>query len=115
MFKTREKWNTCCHINKQKLSHSSAIAATTDGELMSPGETQEGVGISSRNKPVGIRLQPLPVVNLKETQDVKTGYWTQITEVHIKGMVSVSPNSCIFLYVEKALSSLIRDIWFSFN
>ena len=63
---------------------------------MSPGETQEG-----KSKPVGIRLQPLPVVSLKETQDVKTGYWTQITEVHIKGMFSVNPNSCIFLYVEK--------------
>ena len=37
---------------------SPAIAATVEGELVSP----------------------------EETQDVKTGYWPQIAEVHIKGM-----------------------------
>ena len=31
-----------------------------------------------------------------------TGYWPQITEVHIKGMISVNPNSCIFPYIGKS-------------
>ena len=30
-----------------------------------------------------------------------TTYWPQEAEVHIKGMISVSPNSCIFPYTEK--------------
>ena len=30
-----------------------------------------------------------------------TGHWPQIAEVHIKGMISVNPNSCSFLYIEK--------------
>ena len=54
-----------------------AIAATVEGELVSP----------------------------EETQDVKTGYWPQIAEVHIKGMISVSPDSCIFPVIE-TLNSL---------
>ena len=34
------------------------------------------------------------------TQDVKnTGYWPQIAETHIRGMISASPDSCIFPYV----------------
>ena len=37
-----EKWNIACHISKQKMSQSSVIAATTNGELVSPEETQEG-------------------------------------------------------------------------
>ena len=38
----------------------------------------------------------------------------QIAEVHIKGRVSVSPNSCLFPYTEKLLNSLTWDFWFSF-
>ena len=30
-----------------------------------------------------------------------SGYWAQVAEVHIKGMISVSPDSCIFPYIEK--------------
>ena len=30
-----------------------------------------------------------------------TGYWPQIAEVHIKGMISVSLDLCLFLYKEK--------------
>ena len=39
----------------------------------------------------------------EETQDMKnTEYWPQIAEVHIKGMISISPDSCIFPYMESA-------------
>ena len=37
----------------------------------------------------------------KETQDVKTGYWSRIGEVRMKGMIPVSPDSCIYTYKEK--------------
>ena len=30
-----------------------------------------------------------------------TGYWPQIAKMHIKRMISVSPDSCIFPYLEK--------------
>ena len=50
-----------------------------------------------------IRLQPLPrTVSPEGTQDMSfSGYWPQIAEVHIKGTILVSPDSCIFLYIEK--------------
>ena len=37
-----EKWNISCHVSKQRMSQSSAIAATSNGELVSPEGTQEG-------------------------------------------------------------------------
>ena len=51
------------------MSQSSAIAATMDGELMSPEGTQEGKNTCHL---AAIKLQPLPMVSPKETQDVKT-------------------------------------------
>ena len=38
---------------------------------------------------------------------------TGFVKVHIKGMISMSPESCIFTNIEKLLNSLTRDIWFS--
>ena len=64
-----ENWDISCHISKQMKSQSAALAAITEGELVSP----------------------------EETQDVKNaGYWSQIAEVDSRGMISVSPDSCIF-------------------
>ena len=60
-----QKWN----INKQMMPQSSAIAATTDGELVSPEETQEAKN-ACRLAP--IKLHSLHTVNPEETQDVKT-------------------------------------------
>ena len=78
------------------MSQSSAIVATTYGELVSLRKLKE----KNICHQAAIRLQPLPMVSPKETQDVKT-HWPQIAEVHIKGMISVSPDSCIFPYLEK--------------
>ena len=42
------------------------------------------------------------IVHLEETQDEeKTGHWPQRAGVHIKGMISMSPEFCIFPYIEK--------------
>ena len=51
------------------MSQSPAIAATTEGELVSPEGIQEGKNIWL---PAAIRLQPLPTVSPGETLDVKT-------------------------------------------
>ena len=75
------------------MSQSPAIVATMDGELVNPEGSQEGENTSHL---AATRLQPLPTVSPEGTQDVKTGYWPQITEQHIKRMTSVSPDSCIF-------------------
>ena len=48
------------------MAQSSEIAATTDGELVSPEGTQERKTICHL---AVIRLQPLPKVSPEETQD----------------------------------------------
>ena len=64
-----EKQNISCCVSKQRVSQSSAIAATKDGELVSPEETREGKNTCHL---VAIRMYPLPMVSPEETQDVKT-------------------------------------------
>ena len=42
------------------------------------------------------------------------GFWPQTAEVQIKGMVSVSPDSCTYLPIHsKVLNSLTWDVWLS--
>ena len=65
--KTSEKWNISCHTSTQRMSQSLAIAATTDGEPVSPEETQEGKNTCHL---AAIRLQPLPTVSHEKIQDV---------------------------------------------
>ena len=79
------------------MSQSSVITDLRC-ELVSPEDTPEGKNIYHL---AATRLQPLPIVSLGETQDLKTGYWPWIAEVYIKEMISVSPNTCIFPYIEK--------------
>ena len=64
----------------------------------SPEETQDGdrwaahceAHLSSQ------QLQLTPMVPPEKTE-----YWPQIAEVNIKGVISVSSNSCIFPFTEK--------------
>ena len=53
-----------------------------------PEETQGGKGTCHL---AAITLQLVPTVSPEETQDVKTGYWSQTAEVRIKGMISGNP------------------------
>ena len=43
------------------------------------------------------------MVSPKEAHDVNenTGYWPLRAKMHVKGMISVSPDSCIFPCIEK--------------
>ena len=50
------------------MSQPSVIAATANGELVSPKRTQEG---KNTCRLAAIRLQPLPKVSPEETQAVK--------------------------------------------
>ena len=59
-----EEWNITCHIGKQRMSWSSAIAAAVSGELMSPEGTQGG---NTTCHLAGPRLQLLPTVSPEET------------------------------------------------
>jgi len=79
------------------MSQSPATVATMDGELVSLEGTQEGKNTCHL---AAIRLQPLPVVSPPPPPESSgcenTGYWPQIAEVPIKGMISLSPDSGIF-------------------
>jgi len=47
------------------------------------------------------------------TQEVKnTRYWPQIAEMHVKRMISMSPDSCIFPYIEKCWILNLRFLVF---
>ena len=81
-----DKWDVSCHIGKQRLSQSSEIAATAEQWA---GEPWGNSGCEVR------------------------GYWPPIGEVHIKGMISVSPGSSTFSCTEKALNSITWATWFS--
>ena len=49
-----------------------------------------------------IKLQTLPTESPKGAQDVKnTGYWPRVAEIHTKRMISASPDSWTFPYIEK--------------
>ena len=69
-----------------------------DGELVTPEGAQEG----KNTCPIlAIRLQPLLTVRPEELRGENRAHWPQTAEVHVKGMTSVSPGSCIFPYTEK--------------
>ena len=76
------------------MSQSSAIAATS---TVSPEGTQEG----NREYLPSSSHQTAATLDGAASERENTRYWPQIAEVHIKGMMSVSPDSCIFPYVEK--------------
>ena len=69
------------------MSQSSVIAATANGELVSPEKTQEG----KEHLPSTVAT---PYSEPRRNPGCEnTGYWPQLIEAHIKGMISVSPDS----------------------
>ena len=77
------------------------ISIKKDGTVIwipAPQGTQEG---EESLPSEAIRLQPLPTGSPEELGVKNTGYWSQRTEMHMKGVTSVSPNPCIFPYIEK--------------
>ena len=76
------------------MSQSSGMAPLQ----REPEEAQEG---KNTCHPAAIKLQPQPTVSPKGAQGVKTQDTPHTAEVHFKGMLSVSPDSAIFPYIEK--------------
>lgn len=88
------------------MSQSSATAAQQ--ELVSPEETQEGEeSLTSNSHQTAATPHGKPP---EDTQDMNTGYWSQIAEEHIKEIISGSPDFCTFPYIEKY--QIPQDIWF---
>ena len=44
---------------------------------------------------------PAAASPLRRLRMRKHGYWPHTAEVHSKGMLSVSPDSCVFPYIKK--------------
>ena len=93
------------------MSQSSVIGALQH-ELVNLEETQEGKNTCHQ---ASITQQPLLTVSLKEAQDVKTQDIGPIGEVHNKGMMSVSPDSCIYPYKERYFKFFNGGYLVSFN
>ena len=100
VFQTNEKWSTFLSNWQTRMSQSSAIPALHVNFWALRRPRKE----NNTSDPKAIRLQPLPMVNSGETQDVnkhKILAPSPPGEMHMKGMISMSPDSCIFPYIEK--------------
>ena len=99
MVKDREAWSAAVHrVPKSRtwLSHWTTTRAVR----------KENTGSHENCN--------LSMVSPKGVQDVKnTGCWLQIAEMHMKGMISVSPDSLHLSIQRTALNSLTSEEWFS--
>ena len=91
----REAWHAV-FMGSQRVDTRLSHVHFTQCEPVSPEEIQEG---KNTCRLAAIKLQPLPI----HEPPRKFRTWkTQIVELCIKGMISVSPDSCIFPYTEAA-------------
>ena len=89
-FHTCEKWSISGHVSKQGC-HSH--------QWFQPSRANR-----KENNTCNLVLQTIPSGcshSLWWTLREKKGYWLQMAEKHMKKRISVSPESCIFLYTEK--------------
>ena len=65
--------------------------------------TESPEGTQDRNRMPAIKSQTLHplTVALRRLRMRKKRYWPQMADIHIKGMISVSSDSCIFSYIEE--------------
>ena len=61
--------------------------------------------LKRENKPATQQLlaaaTPYSEQGTKVVKNQEAGCWPQVAEMHMKGMISVSPNACIFPYIEE--------------
>ena len=80
------------------MAQLSAITAIADGELVSP----EGTGRKEHLPSSSHQTAATPYSESQGSSGCEnTGYWPQIAKMHIEGMISVGPDSCIFPHTEK--------------
>ena len=102
-----EKWNISCHISKQRMS---SVLAALQHELVNPKETQER---KNTCHVAAIRLKPLPIMSLEETQDVtRQGLAPDTWGAYQENDFS-QPRLLHHPTYRKALNSLTWGIWFS--
>ena len=103
--------NVPCHISKQRMLQPSShrIIATP---MVSPAGTQDGDKWAAHCQALSHCSHP-QLCTLRTLRMVKSRILAQIAEVHIKGIISVSPDSCIFPYIEKWKFLWLEIIWFS--
>ena len=81
------------------MSAIAALQREPRWELVSPEETQDGKEYPpSHSHQTEATTYGEPWEN---SGCENTGYCPQIAEVYIKGLISVSPEFCIFPYIEK--------------
>ena len=89
-----EKWNIFCCIGKQgcqQLKPPQWWAAEPWGD---PGRKEHPLSSSHQTAAT-------PYGEPQGSSGFENSYWPQIAEVHIKGMISVHPDSSIFSNIEK--------------
>ena len=74
--------------------------ATIAAPMVSLEGTQDGNKQATCHQAIS-HLQPPPTVTLRDSGLRKAGYWPPIAKERIKEMISVSPDSCIFPFIEK--------------
>ena len=88
------KTNMACHISKTK--DVTAIKPLQPPLMVSPEGIQDG-DKRTLLLPIPQLLQfPSTVYPGGDSRWRRAGYWSQVAEVHVKIMISVSPDSCIF-------------------
>ena len=106
---TVEKWNTSCHISKQRChSHQQLQSSNVSG-----GAPR---ALRKERRTCDCQAAATPCGEPQGSSECKKyKILAQIAEMHIKGMVSYAPQPR-FLHLplcRKALNSLIWVIWFS--
>ena len=89
-----EKWSISCHINRQ-------VCYSHQWDSSLPGHSGRS---RIPRELAAMRLQLLPTAiteDLGEGDVRNAGYWPQIAEMNMKGMISGSPDPCIFPFVEE--------------
>ena len=115
-IKQRGEWLTVISLWTLRNGIFSAISVNKDVTGISNCSPPLSKGIQEGEEDLlysshQTRASPYNELWGKEAQDVRTGYWSQIAEIHMKRMISDSPDSCIFLYTEKGASlSVVKKL-----
>ena len=101
------KWNNSCHVSKEEC-HSHQRFQASKCEFLSLEVSPHPLPReNSACDAVAVKCPLLPHSEHQEAggrsdaRNQETGYWSQIAEMHVMEMISLSPDTCIFLYVEE--------------
>ena len=90
---------------QQTRKSQPPVIAALQYEPVSPEKTQERKDLTPSCHQTAVTAYGEPGGN---SGCENTGPWPRRAEVHVKGMISVSPDSCIFPDTENSLTWVIR-------